>query len=585
MDPYDYFADNSNINKKKYDALRAFFYEKRPAEEVAENIGYSLSALYSLTRDFRKQLRKDPDGDIFFKSPSLGRKKRNAPGLDEIIVDLRKQNFSAEEIVGIVNAKGHKISYGYVYNLLRISGFARLPRRSREVKQELKTSKKVKAPEAGNLEIVPERFHSGSTGIFTFLPLIQKYGIDRIIEASDYPETKAINKLSSILCFVALKLSNIKRYSDDDLWCMDRGLGLFAGLNVLPKSAWLSSYSSRVIPSINVSFLQQMHQIWSKHDLLSDTVNMDFTTIPYWGDDSHLENNWSGKRNKALSSMSAVLAQNPDNGIIDYGSCDVRHENSPKVVLEYLDFYKKENNKRQDIRYLIFDSKFSNYENLSKLEDRDIKFITIRRRGKRILEEIKGKKGFKRIRVETGGPKKRTLKVLDEKITLRGYKDEKTGEPKLLRQITITGHGKIKPALIITNDFDLSREEIVRKYSRRWLVEKGISEQIEFFHLNRVSSSMVIKVDFDLTITLLAHNLYRLYAKELGRYSGLTAERIYEKFITNNGSIEINEKEIIVELKKKRDLPQILDIMKGYEGKKFSWLGNKKLVFYPSATS
>jgi hypothetical protein len=39
---------------------------------------------------------------------------------------------------------------------------------------------------------------------------------------------------------------------------------------------------------------------------------------------------------------------------------------------------------------------------------------------------------------------------------------------------------------------------VVRRYSRRWLVEKAISEQIEFFHLNRLSSSIVIKVDFDL---------------------------------------------------------------------------------------
>jgi hypothetical protein len=45
----------------------------------------------------------------------------------------------------------------------------------------------------------------------------------------------------------------------------------------------------------------------------------------------------------------------------------------------------------------------------------------------------------------------------------------------------------------------------VRKYARRWLVEKGIAEQIDFFHLNRLSSSMVIKVDFDL-VTKVSHH-------------------------------------------------------------------------------
>jgi hypothetical protein len=77
----------------------------------------------------------------------------------------------------------------------------------------------------------------------------------------------------------------------------------------------------------------------------------------------------------------------------------------------------------------------------------------------------------------------------------------------------------------------------VRKYSRRWIVEKGISEQIDFFHLNRISSSMVIKVDFDLTMSILAHNLYRIYAGELERYEHLSDIKIYEKFINNSGVV------------------------------------------------
>jgi hypothetical protein len=85
--------------------------------------------------------------------------------------------------------------------------------------------------------------------------------------------------------------------------------------------------------------------------------------------------------------------------------------------------------------------------------------------------------------------------------------------------VIITEHGRTKPALIITNDFELPVEKAVRKYCRRWLVEKGIAEQINFFHLNRVSSSIVIKVDFDLVMTILAHYIYiyiyRLFAMNL----------------------------------------------------------------------
>ena len=168
--------------------------------------------------------------------------------------------------------------------------------------------------------------------------------------------------------------------------------------------------------------------------------------------------------------------------------------------------------------------------------------------------------------------KTRNLKVYDNIINLKGYYKE-------LRQVAITGHGKIKPALIITNDFELKLEEVVRKYSKRWLIEKTISEQIEFFHLNRVSSSMVIKVDFDLTMTITAHNLYRLLAMDLERYSHMSDISIYEKFIMNSGEIEVVNKNIIVKLKKKKNLPLLLSVMKNFDSLQYSWTGNKNMIF------
>ena len=356
---------------------------------------------------------------------------------------------------------------------------------------------------------------------------------------------------------------------------MDRGMGLFAGLNVLPKTSWYTSYSDRVTSEMNRNFLKELHKLWLKQGLEQDTANLDFTTIPYWGDDSHLENNFSGKRGRALSSMLAVLAHDPDSGIINYGNAQVRQKQEHQVALEFLDFYREGEGKgNNQLRYIIFDSKFTNYENLKKLDDDHIKFITIRRRGKQILERITqlSAKEWSGIKVPCAGKKNRTLRVYDESVFLKGY-------DKNIRQITITGNGKIKPAIIITNETDLSVEKIVRKYARRWLVEKTISEQIEFFHLNLVSSSMVIKVDFDLTMSILAYNLYRLLAHKLERYENLTAQRLYDKFILNGADIEIEQNEIIVSLKKKRELPLLLETTKVFKKQKYPKSGNKKIIF------
>ena len=412
------------------------------------------------------------------------------------------------------------------------------------------------------------------------MPYIEKYGIRKIIEQSKYPGTKQIDKTSSILSFIALKASNKRRCSVDDSWCMDRGQGLFAGLNVLPKSAWFSSYSHRVTSYMNRSFLKQLHQIWISEGLLDNTFNLDFTTIPYWGNGDHLENNWSGKRGKALSSMLAVLAQDPDSGIIDYGNTNVMHKDQNAVVLEFLDFYKSGNPNDSDLKYLVFDSKFTNYENLDKINKNIIKFLTIRRRGKRIVERLNNlaSKKWKTIRVPCAGNKKRSIKVFEEYVYLKGYEGK-------IRQVCISGHGKVKPAIIITNDFDIRSEEIVRKYAKRWIVEKAISEQISFFHLNSVSSSMVIKVDFDFTMTILTHNLYRLFARDLGRYSHLSGQSIYDKFIDNSADIKIDDKNIEIKHKKKRDLPQLLEIMSNFDNLNYCWLGNKKIKFLAATYS
>ncbi len=355
---------------------------------------------------------------------------------------------------------------------------------------------------------------------------------------------------------------------------MDRGQGLFAGLNVLPKAAWFSSYSHKVTSDMNQKFLRLLHQKWLSMGLLSDTSNLDFTTIPYWGENDHLENNWSGKRTKALPSMLAVLAQDPDSGIIDYGNTNVMHKNESAVVLEFLDFYRAGGENDKDLKYLIFDSKFTNYENLAMLNESGIKFITIRRRGKNIVQRQENlpKGNWKSISIERAGNKKATVKVLDETVWLKKYNNN-------IRQVSITGHGKIKPAIIITNDFDLPIEQIVRKYARHRLVEKAISEQIEFFHLNRVSSSMVIKVDFDLTMSILTHNIFRLFAMDTERYTHATDQKIYTKFLENSADIVIDENQIRIDLKKKRNLPQILQMTSDYKYLQYPWLNNLKLIF------
>lgn len=116
-------------------------------------------------------------------------------------------------------------------------------------------------------------------------------------------------------------------------------------------------------------------------------------------------------------------------------------------------------------------------------------------------------------------------------------------------------------------------------------MEKAISEQIEFFHLNRLSSSIVIKVDFDLTMSILTHNLFRLMAQQTDRYQQMSNERLYQQFINNSAVIKVKADIIEVLLEKKRTLPIVLELLRPFQEQKYSWLGNKKLRFLAASNS
>ncbi len=577
----DFFCNPKNILHKQYEALRNFYIDGHKVADIANRYGYTKSAFHSLVRDFKVRLQDNSFSleDHFFKTPVAGRRVTNdTVATTELIIELRKKQYSVPDIKVFLDAEGRPISERHIYTILINNGFVRLPRRDKIEKESLIVKQKFIAPKSQILKIIkPEKFTSSSAGVLIFLPYLINFGIDKLIKESNYPETTQISKINSILSFVALKLNNIYRYSADDVWCMDRGLGLFAGLTALPKASWYTSYSSRVTRDMNISFLRAMAEIWHKNGILSDSINMDFTTIPYWGNESHLENNWSGTRHHALSSVLAALAHDPDSGIITYGDSTIRHEDESATTVEFLDFYKKSG--IIDIKYLIFDSKFTTYENLRKIDDDQVYFITIRRRGKKIVDELNAldKNSWRKVKVPMAHGKYRYLNINEQKVFIKGYGKE-------VRQIAITGHWKIKPALIITNDYETAIAEIVRKYAKRWLVEKTISEQTHFFHLNRLSSSMVIKVDFDLTMTILAHNLYRLLAHDLPGFTNSTAQSLYNKFINNSGHIEVDNNNIIVKLKKKRNLPLVLETMQQY-CVNIPWLKKSKILFQGASMS
>ena len=267
---------------------------------------------------------------------------------------------------------------------------------------------------------------------------------------------------------------------------------------------------------------------------------------------------------------SGIDCGRPTTGNLSYTNAEIKHSEQNDAIFDFVDFW--QDGRGIPPKMLIFDSKFTTYSNLNKLNEskEGIKYLTIRRRSKSLIKQADeiGKEQWKDISLERSGGKYQKVRVHDGRCQLRHYKGE-------ARQIILTDHGRERPTFLITNEFEMNVRDIIKKYARRWLVEKEIAEQIAFFSLNNPSSSIVVKVDFDLTLSLLAHNLYRILSNHLKGFERCTASTISKRFLENGARIKIEGEEITVYLKKKTHLPILFEIPWMKEITKLSWSGLK----------
>ena len=77
----------------------------------------------------------------------------------------------------MADAKGFKISERYVWDILHVEGFARLPRRSKKEKNNVVTYDKIKASISTRISFTPEIFNSENIGILCLIPYIKQYGL------------------------------------------------------------------------------------------------------------------------------------------------------------------------------------------------------------------------------------------------------------------------------------------------------------------------------------------------------------------------------------------------------------------------
>ncbi len=356
---------------------------------------------------------------------------------------------------------------------------------------------------------------------------------------------------------------------------MDRGLGLFAGLNVLPKSTAISTYSYSIdkeaINLFQETFIKNLNGIDGSY-YSGETINLDFHTIPHFGDNPPLDNHWSGSRNKALKSAYTFIAQDAESRITSYINADIKKGEESQEILHFLEYWISVKGVVNET--LVFDSRLTDYAVLEKFNDPKIKFITLRRRGSKLVENAFSlpAESWKEIKLDIPKRKYNKFKVFEHVINL-----VKDGHP--VREIIIKDHGRETPTFLVTNNFDFPIEKCVELYARRWRIENKIAELVKFFSLNALSSPIVIRIFMDVMLTMVVDIIYRLFARDICKFEDATPQTIFSKFIDVTGNVEIVDNEIIVQLRKNAHAPILISnpiFKKSYE---LPWLNDLKLKY------
>jgi len=557
--------------QRQYEALRAYLIDEEPSGDVARRFGYSPGAFRVLCYQFRHDPLKRAS---FFRQPHRG--PQSSPARDrvrDLAVAMRKRNLSVYDMQRELSAAGHTISINSLTVLLREEGFSRLPRRADDERPVTVKPEIADVADVRRLDLSPGSFRTPLAGLFLFLPLLDRINLQAVVTAAGLPTSQMIPAAQAVRSLLALKLIGTERKSHVMDLVTDRAIALFAGINVVPKRSYLAAYSSRIDHKVCLRFMEawldQVEQAGLPHGASFD---LDFHSVPANTTQEPLEKHYVSSRSRSQKGILVFLARDAEQRVLRYADAGVTKGEQAGEILQFVRFWKKHTGNVP--AELVFDSQLTTYQKLSELNREGICFITLRRRSEKMLREIYSQpdSAWQRISLPALTRIYRNPKVLESRVTLPGYEGE-------LRQLTVMELGHEEPTVLLTNHRKLGPVELLTRYAQRMLIENGISEAVQFFHIDALSSMVGMKVDFDMQLTLTASSLYRMMALRIGReYSHSQAKTVFRNLLDLSGKVEITTASVVVTLDKRAHNPYLVASGLADQPTSMPWFGNKKLI-------
>lgn len=563
----EYFLIPVDPIQRQYEALRAFYLGKKSSSAVAKLFGYSPGYFRILCHQFRSQNERK-----FFREIDKGRRPSpEKPQVRDLIVAMRKKYYSVCDIQYELETLGHQLSSTAIRAILQEEGFARLIRRDASERPRYPHPLSAAVADVRKFELVPRKFHSRIAGIFLLMPHVLDLDMDSLVKKSRFPGTKMIPNTHAVRSALALKMIGTERRSHISDLIFDEGLALFSGLNVLPRKSFLSEYSGRIDRRMDVRLLSEwLCQVRAQELLEESSFNLDFHSVPYFGEDEFIEKHYVSQRSRRQKSILTFFAQDAESKVFCYFNADLLKGEENDEVLNFVNFWESTTGKRP--RHLVFDSRLTTYGNLNRLDKMHIEFMTLRRREKKLLAEIAEipPSAWQKIHLDLPQRKFQTPRVFEKMVHLTGYKGT-------IRQFFILDLGHDVPTILLTNDLTSTPRQLITRYAQRMLIENSLADSVDFFHLDALSSAVSLKIDFDVLLTVTASGIYRRLAKCLRGYKKATARQLFRRFIDTPGEVEIQEDGVTVWLPKRAHNP-ILSAAGVFDKEvEVPWWGNRKL--------
>jgi transposase len=541
-----FFLEPQNTRHRIYEALRAYFLEGRSVADVARSFGYSVGSFHVLCHHFRR----DPH-PVFFTTPRHGPQSQpKKSAARNLIVALRKKNYSVYEISETLKQQKCPLSPTAVGEVLKAEGFAPLPRRLDQERPHRPRPTIEPIADVREFSLAPRSFVTRCGGLFLFIPDMVRLQIDRLVPAAHLPGSNMIPAPHALRSCLGLKLWSIERKSHIMALVADQGLALFSGLNAIPKKSYLSEYSSRITHEQTLQLLAAWHRRLGGEDLFSgDSFNLDFHSVPYYGENPSVQKHYVSGRSRSQPSILVFLAQDAARRVFCYSNADLRKGEEAEEIFRFIAFWKRIY--RKNPGQLVFDSRLTTYANLARLDVMNIPFITLRRRSPELLKEIVllPRSAWRQIELDVPTRKYRTPRIYEKRVVLEG---------RSFRQLYVLDLGHDDPTILLTNERKLTAVKLVTRYAQRMLIENALSDAVRFFHMDALSSSVGLKVDFDMALLVMASGLYRILAERMRGYSDAQARQIFRDIIDMQADVAISDGEVKVSFHRRAHLPVVL---------------------------